>query len=199
MEKRHIVDLKGKQFVTYEGLLNEATKAGLVGIKTTLIQAPNDANGQTAIMHAQALFQDGRSFEGIGDANPTNVGRMIIPHAIRMAETRSKGRALRDALNIGMCSLEELGGDDTPEPSRSQAPVRQAAAKPEPETENSLATRAQIDRVTKEMKRTGFTQEQGRTYLIQHFGKSSRLELTGDEIEKFINHLAGMTAAPIAG
>jgi len=48
-------------------------------------------------------------FTGIGDANPANVNRKIAAHIIRMAETRGKARALRDAVNIGIVSLEELG------------------------------------------------------------------------------------------
>ncbi len=54
------------------------------------------------------------TFTGIGDAGPENVNRMIRPHIIRMAETRAKARALRDAVNIGIVTLEELGGEDAP-------------------------------------------------------------------------------------
>ena len=43
-----------------------------------------------------------------GDASPDNVGDKVRPHFARMVLTRAKARVLRDALNIGMCSVEEL-------------------------------------------------------------------------------------------
>jgi predicted component of type VI protein secretion system len=63
-----------------------------------------------AIVKATADMGGERRFSGIGDASPGNVGRNIVPHLTRMAETRAKTRALRDAVNVGATALEELGG-----------------------------------------------------------------------------------------
>lgn len=110
MDSRFIVTRQGKQFCLYAGLLDEAHRQGLARITTTLLQAPADANGQTAIVAAEVTTDKG-TFGGIGDAGPASVARPMIPHLIRLAETRAKARALRDAVNVGVTAFEELGGD----------------------------------------------------------------------------------------
>jgi hypothetical protein len=97
-----------KEVATYAGILALAHDEGLKSIATTLVQAPTKENGMVAIVTAKILTQKGR-FSGIGDADPSNVNRKIVSHLIRMAETRAKARAMRDAVNIGIVSLEELG------------------------------------------------------------------------------------------
>jgi hypothetical protein len=111
MKKEYIIERQGKQFVLYEGLLNEAHQQGLCRVSTTLIQVPHPDNGNVAIVAAEVETSKG-SFSGIGDASPGNVGRPIVPHIVRMAETRAKARAMRDAVNIGVTALEELGDLD---------------------------------------------------------------------------------------
>ncbi len=132
------IELRGKQVVTYRGLLALAHRSGLVGIVTELLQFPSKDNGDTAIVHATVTMgvEGGLvTFTGIGDANPKNVGRNIAPHAIRMAETRAKARALRDAVNIGVVSVDELIGGKVSEysaeaeqPGQHRDPAAELAA-----------------------------------------------------------------------
>lgn len=108
---------QGKEYVLYAGLLDEAHTRGIHGIDTDLIQIPDEANGQTAIVKATVEMLDAQSgevkpFSGIGDASPKNVSRNVANHLIRMAETRAKARALRDAVNVGATSLEEVDDGD---------------------------------------------------------------------------------------
>ena len=100
-----------KQVALYKGLLAKAHAEGLTRITTHLHQVPTDENARTAIATAEVVTAKG-TFDGIGDASPENVPPHILPHLIRMAETRAKARALRDAVNIGVASLEELDGAD---------------------------------------------------------------------------------------
>jgi len=132
-----------KEVATYAGVLARAHEEGLTSIKTLLVQVPCPDNGMVAIVTAEVVTAKG-TFAGIGDASPDNVGRKIVPHILRMAETRAKVRALRDAVNIGTVALEELGNlaDDEPAPAPPpsrvqppaprdnvrQLPVRRAAA-----------------------------------------------------------------------
>lgn len=107
-----MITLQGKQYVLLAGLLDEAHRQGLRSIDTELLQLPEDGNGQVAIAKARVEMEDGRTFAGIGDASPNNVSRQVAPHIIRMAETRAKARALRDAVNVGVTAFEELSNGD---------------------------------------------------------------------------------------
>jgi len=105
VDKKHIVQLQGKDFITYDGLLDMAHQMGLVSIETELIDK------DPYIFKAVAMTET-QKFTGFGDADDGNVNKMIAKHKIRMAETRAKARALRDLTNVGMCSVEEMGGEE---------------------------------------------------------------------------------------
>ena len=126
MKKEFIVERNGRSFVLYAGLLDLAHERGLKAVTTTLVQIPSDLNGQMAIVHATVETTQG-TFTGLGDAAPDNVSRMMVPHLIRMAETRAKARALRDAVNVGVTALEELGDLDEPgsEPASERSERRE--------------------------------------------------------------------------
>ncbi|MDP9475688.1 MAG: hypothetical protein M3R38_08360 [Actinomycetota bacterium] len=155
MRDEFMIMRQGKQFVLFAGLLDEAHARGLKGIDTDLVQVPTAENNSVAIVKATVEMEDGGTFSGIGDASPDNVGRMIAPHIIRMAETRAKARALRDAVNVGVASLEETSdADDVPSPPaaprsggsrvRRNAPVQAVPGAsddaPAPKEQNGTAT-----------------------------------------------------------
>lgn len=139
-----IITRNGKDFVLYQGLLDESHQifSKWWEMETELVQVPSAENDMVAIVHAHFIGEPGDSTpdnpkvtkaSGIGDASPDNVGRNIVPHIIRMAETRAKARALRDAVNVGATSVEELGeeGPEAPQQPREQpqAGAQRGAAK----------------------------------------------------------------------
>lgn len=107
MKREFVISRHGKDYVLYAGLLDEAHQQGLKAIRTQLIQAPTAQNGQTAICLAEVTTERG-TFTGLGDAAPDNVSRAMVNALIRLAETRAKARALRDAINVSMVAVEEL-------------------------------------------------------------------------------------------
>lgn len=123
MRKEFLVERQGRTFCLYAGLLDLATQYGLRSIATEIVQIPGPDNSYTAICGAKVTMEhDGiqRTFTGLGDAAPNNVAPAMQTCLLRMAETRAKARALRDAVNIGMAAFEELSDEDQ-RPDQAQA------------------------------------------------------------------------------
>jgi hypothetical protein len=100
-----LVLVHGKTFIRYKGLLALAHKRGLKAIKATVVMVTDTF----ALATAEVVFKGGRAFTECADATPENVHFQVRPHFPRIALTRAKARALRDALNIGLVAIEELG------------------------------------------------------------------------------------------
>jgi hypothetical protein len=113
-----------RETIAYAELLKLAHEEGLKSIATSLVLQPSEDNGRLAIVKAAVETERGH-FEGLGDADPGNVDDFLVPHLIRVAETRAKARALRDAVNCGVVSFEELDGVA---PSRTSIPGSGAPA-----------------------------------------------------------------------
>jgi hypothetical protein len=152
----HIITIDGKPYVKYGGLLEAAHRAGLTDLKVKLIQSPTRENGHTAVCEAIAVIKT-RSREKvyveIGDASPASIGDpKLVPHAIRIAATRAKARALRDALRISICSVEELAlGGPQAEVSDAPAPAQVAS--------QNKATPAQVRVLRIQADKLGLPQE----------------------------------------
>jgi hypothetical protein len=100
----HSTTIHGKEFVQFAGLLAMAHAQGLTSLTAELVSVTQDL----ALAKATATFADGRSFTEAADATPDNVNASVKKHFARCALTRAKARALRDALNISTCAVEEL-------------------------------------------------------------------------------------------
>jgi hypothetical protein len=191
MREEYMIERQGKRFVLYAGLLEEAHARGLRSIDTELLQVPSVENGDGR--HRAGGGEDrGGKFSGIGDASPGNVGRAIQPHIIRMAETRAKARALRDAINVGVTALEELSGDE-PEgqeefaPRREARPVQQRAGR----TRTSCRRRASSSTTWRPSSPTW--SRTGLNRFEEMVGKPVS-ELTRGEASEWIGRLSGRAA-----
>ncbi len=111
VNEKFIINLQGKSFVTYEGLLDLAHQRDLKSLEVEIIQMPSSENNMTAICIATATTENSK-FQDIGDASPSSVNRALVPHLIRMASTRAKARVLRDLTNVGMTAVEELSVEE---------------------------------------------------------------------------------------
>lgn len=108
----------GRDVSTYPQLLFLAHEADLSKVATELLQTPTDDNGRLAIVKAEVTTSRG-VFEALGDASPESVEDFLVPHLVRVAETRAKARAFRDAVGIGVVSQEEISGSSFPPVSHS--------------------------------------------------------------------------------
>lgn len=134
-----------RQVILYKQLIGLAHTAGLTNILTELIQLPHEANGGIAVFKATVILeQEGvtKTFTAYGDAAKNNVAQAMIHCLPRMAETRAKARALRDAVNVGAVAAEEL--PDYEEGAASAG--RYVAPKAEP-TPNAPITEAQTEAI----------------------------------------------------
>ena len=187
-----MIERQGKRFVLYAGLLEEAHNRGLRSIETELLQVPASSNGEVAIVKAVVRTEEGK-FGGIGDASPENVNRAIAPHLIRMAETRAKARALRDAINVGVTAFEELGGEDeaveTPRGSLGDGGRKAEASRDEGKGELP-ATRKQLNYLEALI---SDVVEDGIGRFEEMVGKPVG-ELTREEASEWIGRLSGRAA-----
>jgi hypothetical protein len=125
---KHIIRLQGKEYILFPGLVALAKDQGMVGMQTAKLQDPTEENNKRCVFEATASFlaydRDGElvtdgagnpliaTYTCQGDASPADVSRGILPHMLRMAETRAMARALRVGTGLAITAFEELGSDE---------------------------------------------------------------------------------------
>lgn len=186
MDQKYIVKISGKEHVTYDGLLDEAHARGLIGIAVEVVQQPREDNGWTTICTALASFTNGTHFSEIGDANPKNCNSKIAAHSIRMAATRAKARALRDALNIKGAAAEELGGEDF-----HPAEPRQKEKAP---TVPSRVSEAQLKRLYTLVNSSGVSPEAVKAHMQDAWGIETSKDLTTSQYDELVEQVLPLLA-----
>jgi hypothetical protein len=138
--KPHVIDYKGKDYVTHAGLVDEVHTTeqypDFLGIETVMLQAPTTDNGFSCIFRATVKVK-GQTFTGHGECNPKNAGGVAASRSVEMAETRSINRALRLATNNAEVTYEELDRSDNGHHSVDKRPTEST---PKPAT-SALAQR----------------------------------------------------------
>lgn len=107
----------GTEAIKVDGLIALAHEKGIKSMKTKIIQFPSQENQFTCIASTIVIGYDWNpitkkieevEFEDFADANPNNCTSMTKNSYIRMASTRSVGRALRKYTNIDMVCSDEI-------------------------------------------------------------------------------------------
>ena len=105
-----MIQRHGKPYITHVGLVWLANHRGKPWSGTIVSHDIkwNQDGLPTAAVVLFRVWDDEQEHTDIGDAYPMNVGKMIVPHLIRMASTRAQNRALRAFVGYAGCTADEL-------------------------------------------------------------------------------------------
>lgn len=118
--------MNAPEAIKVDGLIALAHEKGIKSMETSIVQYPSQENQWTCIAETKVIGYDWNPitdkveevvYKDFADANPNNCTAMTKSSYIRMASTRSVGRALRKYTNIDMvCSDEIANAVDNLEP-----------------------------------------------------------------------------------
>jgi hypothetical protein len=116
--------LDNRWYITHSGLISLAQRKGCRGITTVAVKHLCDPASQRWVFKATVYgFSGSSGFVGYGDADPSNTSALARGAEMRMAETRAVNRALRRALGIGLCSVEEVSSHSSFDPNKQTNPA----------------------------------------------------------------------------
>lgn len=179
--------LQSRWYVTHSGLLRISRRNGCVGIQVSPVRAFCDPLLMRWAFKATVYrSQSCRGFVGYGDADPSNVSRVVRGAEMRVAETRAVNRALRKAYGIGICSAEEIGASvEIPQCSSE-------SRKLPPQTTNGNGHEGPRvrDRLCQIIRQHQLDPNLVKAYAIDFCGVKALREATRGQVENFVAHLA---------
>lgn len=169
-----------KDFLPYRDVLDKAHEKGLEEVEVELVQIPNKDNGNLAVVKATVTV-NGHRYSAVGDASPSEGRGPVQTATIRMAETRAKARAMRDAVNLGRDVEGDVAEEGSSEPVRDNV-----AALPNTTKGQRPARKSQVDLL--KALAEDLRGEDGVTRLEDKIGKPLG-QLTIEEADSWIDRL----------
>jgi hypothetical protein len=189
--------IDGKWNVTHAGLLRLATRRHCSAINVHPVRQFCDPATGHWVFKANVYKTPGsRSFDGYGDADPSNVSSVVRGAEMRVAETRAVNRALRKAYGIGLCSVEELGYLSSPH----QPATTKGSALPKSSGNGSGNIQLRLrDRLCLLIRQHQLDATFVKKYAADFCGTQELREASRDLVESFITHLTEWAAKDHAG
>jgi len=182
-----IQQLGGRWYVTFSGLLRLANRRGCNGISVSRVHSLCDPIARRWVFRAIVYrSRSSRGFVGHGDADPSNISPLVLGAEMRVAETRAVNRALRKAYGIGLCSVEELGG----EPKAYGPPDPQRTSSATNNNGHQSGNARLRDRLCLLIRQHQLDANLVKAYAADSCGTPNLRDATREQIEAFITNLA---------
>src|SRR5208283_3622849 len=178
-----LIYLNNGWYVTHTGLIGLARRKRCSGIHVEAVDSLCDSAANRFVLKATVFPSKGSSgFVGYGDADPSNVSSLVRGAEMRVAETRAVNRALRKAYGIGICSVEEIG--TIPNPVEKLPPQKAHG--------NGNGTGPKVrDRLCQIIRQHKLDPELVKAYAVDFCGTKTLREATREQVENFVQQLAG--------
>jgi hypothetical protein len=181
--------LDGSWYITHTGLLRHARRKRCAGIHVKPASALSDPSAHRwAFVATVYKSRACRGFEGIGDADPSNVSPLVHGAEMRVAETRAVNRALRKAYGIGICSVEEIrsfAGPVEPTGELKKLPPQSAPAN----GKNGSSPRVR-DQLCQLIRKHQLDPVLVKFYAVDFCGTKTLRDATREQVENFVAHLS---------
>jgi hypothetical protein len=186
LSRGELLWIQDKWYVSHSGLLRIAHRGRCLGIRTSVQERLTEPSSNRWVFKATVYKSRTKSFDGYGDADPSNVSALVHGAEMRVAETRAVNRALRKAYGIGICSVEEIGSSSEP-----AAPVREPKKlPPQPANGNGSGGRPVRDRLCQIIRQHQLDPTLVKAYATDFCGVKVLREATREQVENFVSHLA---------